>query len=888
MFERGRFKVLKNKELTKNATIVGVNVVLILLALNLLSINFAIVESSFMRIATVYLLIGVIIFNLSFKNLFNTLKRKKYEKISFNKAIAGILIMLFSFVLLIFTNNQMLWLASIPILLSGLNLTLKGVRIKRKELHLLSVASFVYAIFYILVGTIPIFWNTMQHFSLSFSSAVGALIGKTMLLGPSTSGLWILIIFFLLSCCIFFLTGLKKRLFALNIIGLVICWVIYLAIIGFVEFQENADVINLHYLLFSFCFVPTFLYLYKSKYKGEPSDVELISFKDLKAKKLVKNVAVWALVLLFISSIILTAFPGAGYTNDEDSNKNVLLYGQNMLGSWDVPEYGKYGKAASGMFGLLPYYLKDLGYNTQVVVNNRTHFLNISLPVPYENITRYVNITEYSDVIQSTTITSDLLADIDIFVVINLNTTFSPSEHEAIWNFVENGGSLLVLGDHTNIDGMTSPLNTLLEPVGISYRFDSGLPIDVHFRWEPCYHLMNHPMTYMIDEVDEIQISVGASLDISYGSFPIIQGKYGLSDIGDESNEERAFLGDYSYNPNEQIGDIILAAGAYYGSGKVVVFGDTSSFQNLAIPSSFPLVNSVFSWLSSGKTALLENTQIILSLIFLAIAFVLYLKFTKSKIRFVFFPLALCFALIITAFANPIMLGENEIKGNIIYIDTSHIERFNLKSYEDDSLSGLMVNLIRNDYLPLILKDFSTEKIENCKVLIFNAPTKTFSDGEVESIKQFMSNGGLAILSTGYDDKEASMPLLSEFGLDIDEIPLGPVPYVEQDPEVYQKDPRFASSWPILGDIISNYNVSDPEFQFEDGETYAIYSFSIADFGEYCLMTFTKHGSGGLLLISDSEYLLDQNIEALDDYWPGNIQFIYHIIDIMIDKGVIQ
>ena len=164
---------------------------------------------------------------------------------------------------------------------------------------------------------------------------------------------------------------------------------------------------------------------------------------------------------------------------------------------------------------------------------------------------------------------------------------------------------------------------------------------------------------------------------------------------------------------------IILTAGAYYGSGKVVVFGDTSSFQNLAIPSSFPIINSVFGWLSSGKTALLENTQVILSLIFLAIVFVLYMKFMKNKIRFVLFPLALCFALIITAFANPIMLGENEIQGNIVYIDSSHVERFNLKSYEDDSLSGLMVNLVRNDYLPLILKDFSTEKMDNCKIMIF-------------------------------------------------------------------------------------------------------------------------------------------------------------------------
>jgi hypothetical protein len=384
---------------------------------------------------------------------------------------------------------------------------------------------------------------------------------------------------------------------------------------------------------------------------------------------------------------------------------------------------------------------------------------------------------------------------------------------------------------------------------------------------------MNHPIGAMIDEMDGIQISVGASLDVSYGSFPILLGRYGLSDIGDETNEERAFLGDYAYNPGEQIGDIILTAGAYYGNGKVVAFGDTSSFQNLAIPSSFPVINSVFSWLSSSKTGLLESTQIILSLVFLVSAFVLFMKFGKEKIRFLYVPLTLSFALIITAFANPIMLGENEIEGNIVYIDTSHIERFNLKSYEDDSLSGLMVNLVRNDYLPLILKDFSAEKLSNCEILILNAPTKAFSDGEVESIKQFMNDGGLIILSTGFEDKDASIPLLSEFGLDVDEIPLGPVPYVEEDPETYQKDPRFVSSWPIIMDGSS--------------DTEIFYSVEIL-YQEYILMTFTSYGSGGLLLISDSEYLLDGNLESLEDYWPGNIQFLYHIINEMLNREVLQ
>lgn len=864
-------KIFRNNELLTTVFRSSLNITLILLTLNLIAINLAIVDSSIMLVATVYVLLGVIIFNLPFRKLYSAITRKNKEKTSLYKIAIGLIFILFSFILLLATKMQMLWLTSIPIIVSGLDLTLQGVKIKHKELHLLSVASFAYAIFYILMQTIPALWYSIRQFSLLFSRAIGSIVSKPLLLGPSTSGLWIVIIFAIFSCCILFLSHGKKRHFLFNITGLTVCWIVYLIILSFVDFKSKSDVLNLHYVLFIFCLIPTFIYLTKSRLKDEPLDI--LRFKDIKLKRIVKNGAVWALVLLFISSITLTVFPGANNTNTDGTKNNILFYGHNMLGSWDVPEYGRYGQIASGMFGLLPYYLNNSGYNVEIVVDNRTEFLNTTLPI-YENVTRYVNLTDYSTIIESKTITKDLLKDVDIFVIINLNTSFSTSEHEAIWNFVEEGGSLLVLGDHTDIGGMMGPLNQLLKPVGISYRFDDALPIDSDFKWIPCFQLMHHPVTYKIDSLDEIEISVGASLDINAGSFPMIIGRYGLSDEGNRLNTKKAYLGDYEYNKGEQIGDIILVAGAYYGNGRVLVFGDTSPFQNSAIISSLPFISSVFNWLSSQRTATIEYTQVVVSLILLTGAFVLYLRFKSNKIHFILFPVALCIALIISAIINPIVLGKEEIKGNLVYVDASHVERFNLEPYEDDSLTGTMFNLMRNSYLPLLLRDFSKDKIKNCDMLIFNAPTKTFSTDEVEFIKQYMYNGGLVMLSTGYQDKDASMPLLREFGLDIYDIPLGPVPYVEgNQTEEYQKQPRFVNSWPIS--IRENNN------------TEIFYSVNISD-ETYVLMTFTKYGDGGLLLIGDSEFLMDKNIESLTDYWPGNIQFLKNILDEMKTEGTLK
>lgn len=866
------FKELENRALLKEVITSGINIFLILLALNLLSINLAIVDSFFMVICTIYVLIAFIVFNLRFKKIYNIFKKdtplgKKY----FYKLLAGLILIIFSFFLLLFIKFQMLWLISIPLFISGLDLILQSIEIKRKELYLLSITSFIYTLFFMILQTIPFLGYSIKQISLFFSNSIGSLLGESMLFGPSVSGLWIVIIFVIFSFVIFVLSDRNKRYFVVSLIGLTLCWIIYLIILGLVEFETKNDFLDLHYVLFLICFIPVFIFLAKSKLKN--SNLKMPRFKSFKSRSLVKNLTVWALVLFFVSSILLTVFIYSGNTVTDESKSTVLFYSQNQLASWDIPEYGKYGRVASGMFGLLPYYLNNLGYENKILVENETDFLIRNQPIN-ENITRYVNLTNFLDIIESENLTLEILEDVDILVVINLNKSFSEEEHNIIWGFIENGGSLLVLGDHTDIDGIQDPLNNLTKPVGISYRFDSAIHLNKQQSWVPCYQLMYHPSTSKIGGLDEIDISVGASLDIAWSVNPIISGRYALSDEGNRSKPENAYLGDYEYNSGELIGDIILVAGAYYGNGKVVVFGDTSSFQNPSVSYSYKFIDSIFSWLSNDKTSTVENIQFGIALVLLICAFIL-LALSKNKISFVFIPLAVCFALIISSVVNPMIVGETRILAeNNVYIDTSHGERFNIEPYTDESLSGLMLNLMRNDYFSFILKDFSKTRIKNSEMLVFVAPTKAFSQDEVDFIKRYIHDGGIVILSTGYEDKTASMPLLEEFGLDIYDIPLGPIPYVEEDPEKYQKEPRFVDSWPIY----LPENRDDLQFT-------KFYNITILG-QEYVLMTLvrykesdTENESGGLLLIADSQFLMDKNIEALYDYWPGNIQFLKNIID---------
>jgi hypothetical protein len=840
--------------------ILCVNVICILLVLNLLSDNFGFIHSSVFHLITIYLLLGLILLNLPLQHTISALTKKNPHQI---QLILGILLCLFGFLLLIITTSQLIWVCSIPVLVSGLDLCLQAIDRKRIELHLLAVASFGYGLVYLILQAIPFLWYLYQQSSLLISHAIGMISRTPSLLGPTTSGLNILLVFLPFLISIFLITSRKtsKEIlrFSISLGGLFIIWVFYHILLNVLSYGSK-DAENLSPLFFILCLIPIFNILLRYRTKETSSEITLPKKRQL--KHYLKNGGVWAVGLLFLSTTILTVFINAGAAPSD--TQKVLFYGDHMVGTWDIPEYGKYGKDAVGMFGLWPIYLTTVDYKTEILVENKTQFLTM-MQTPNQNITLYMNLTDYTTITEIQNITSADLNRASIFVVANLNVSFSKQEQAVIWEYVREGGSLLVIGDHTNVGGIQNPLNELLTPVGIRFRFDAALPFDEKFKWLTCTHLLYQPITFPITSLDELQYGIGASLDISSSSFPIIIGTSALSDEGNQSNGDIAYLGDYEYNKGEQLGDVILVAGAYYGQGKVLVFGDTSSFQNPALPFSYQFVQSSFTWLSCKQTGTTITLQIGISMMLLLGAILVYYVFKDRTLSFALFPFLLCISLLLTASINLVLINteNNDLTGNIVSIDASHNERFTIDSFTETSVNGLILNLQRNNLIPILLREFSQRKIMASNILIINAPTKEFTPEEVTFLQSYMTTGGVVILATGYDDKDASQPLLKAFDVDIGSTPLGPVPYVESNLSLYQNEPRFVDSWPVI---------------FKQNQAISYYNFTWGDL-TFHLVVFIKLGDGGLLVISDSQYLLDKNIESIYDYWPGNILFLKYILD---------
>jgi len=229
-----------------------------------------------------------------------------------------------------------------------------------------------------------------------------------------------------------------------------------------------------------------------------------------------------------------------------------------------APNDENFGFLLSGMFSKLPVYLSLLGYS----------------------VDRW-------DPAQGD------LDGTDVLVLINLPEAFSGQEKERILDFVRVGGSLLCLGDHVAGDQIAGPFNDLLEPTGIRFNRDSACSF---CGWLPGL-LQQHPAIYADsdpwgDSVDAAAIGTGASLALTGGACPVFIGREGFSDASNPENKAGGELGDLVYRYGEDIGDLVLAAEDRLGEGSVVVFGDTSSFQNGTLAFSYNMVARTFRYLA--------------------------------------------------------------------------------------------------------------------------------------------------------------------------------------------------------------------------------------------------------------------------------------------------
>ena len=528
----------------------------------------------------------------------------------------------------------------------------------------------------------------------------------------------------------------------------------------------------------------------------------------------------WPLVWLGAASVLcfVSAPERLAPLFGHEMRPSVLLYDDGTL-NWRVPVDGQYSAANAGMFGSLGPFLQRHGCD-----------------------------------ICRATLKGGALDRANVLVIFNLMRKFTPEEKRQIWDFVGKGGSLLAVGDHTGTTEIREPFNDLLEPVNIRLNFDCAMPIQR--KWANGLRWFPHCVTARLDSEADSQIQVGASLGLGRPAVPLIIGCHGWSDAGDLQNRTNGYLGDRRFSREERLGDVVLVATARYRQGKVMVFGDTTTFQNGASGLDGNFVQLIINWLALKERQTLRFLTLLLFAL-AAAASVWSLVRARATFLSTVAGLFLCLYLAstFTGLANR-QFAQRLLKlpppGEAV-IDVSHLSRCDPELWWPDGLGGLVQNLMRKNYLPVVASQFSPELLRQSRLSFLVAPAKAFSAAEVKAYDDFVRGGGELFICVGYEDSAACRELLRRFGFRLRNLPLGLLKPDSNDAKIY-----FLNAWPVIA---------------EPGDNTVL-----CKQADYPLIVSRRYGSGRVVLIGDSAFFLNRNLEMAESFNPENIQFFKKVV----------
>lgn len=493
-------------------------------------------------------------------------------------------------------------------------------------------------------------------------------------------------------------------------------------------------------------------------------------------------------------------------------SKTIHVYNHGGF-DWEVPNLGKFGGFSSGMFGLLPYYLAHSGFTVNLIGSEELVGLRDS--------------------------------STGVLVLMNCNRTFAEQEKSAIRSFVQRGGTLLVLADHTDVFGQQRAMNPLLEEYGIKLNFDSAYHEGGSWNNRLAYipGVLGHDLSPLA-----FGIAIGCSLDTKYPAEDLLYGTRGFSDAGMRANTVGAFLGNYEYDVGEQLGDVVVAALATSGRGCVVVLGDTSGFQNLSLQESVAHFSKVLSSLGTPDPFQLP----VLFREFLILGCLAILVSGAFARRGISAQRGLLLGMVVGLMVERMLPNAKRLTGgggvDYAVIDYSHAPDVGFYDAGWNPIGGIAQQMARGGMLTFAMNEWDSELVRGARCLFLVDTQRSFCSAELMVMTKFVQEGGLVVLALGGDQED-----LQEWsGVTVSGVSMGSLPK-----EGAPLQPRFVEAHPVVG---------PPEAK------------SLYRYGDLELVLAITEGAGKIVVLGDPRFFAAKNVEGVWGTWAGNVQFIREIL----------
>jgi hypothetical protein len=216
----------------------------------------------------------------------------------------------------------------------------------------------------------------------------------------------------------------------------------------------------------------------------------------------------------------------------------------------------------------------------------------------YALVYRYLGqFYEMSRLLEGEKIDDDSLAKCDVLVIKTPTERYTSAEADAVVRFVERGGGLLLVGDHTNYERSATIMNDMTRPMGFIFRDDllfgfGNSPYDESY----CPPIVPHPIVQYFPRLD---FAVSCSIDPGTSRGRAALSNTGLWSMGADYHSSN-FHPVPQHCPEMRYGAFIQVWAAWHGQGRAAAFTDSTIFSNFCLfqPGKAEMMLGMIEWLN--------------------------------------------------------------------------------------------------------------------------------------------------------------------------------------------------------------------------------------------------------------------------------------------------
>ena len=429
------------------------------------------------------------------------------------------------------------------------------------------------------------------------------------------------------------------------------------------------------------------------------------------------------------------------------------------------------GRAKQGRV-LLEEYYSDWSKSTKPIDEE---WYNSASTYYYYTLRIYLNAFYEMDVNEQPLENVDL-DKYDVLVIKIPTKPYSGEVIKKIVSYVRKGGGLWVIGDHTNVFGSSTYLNSLLKPFGIKLCYDA-IYQNVHGSFNRMHkgNLVEHPI---IHKVPVFLYATPCSIQVSNPAIRIADA--GLTTKSYSLNYGKDnFFPDTKPDLNIIFGSNTLLAAGDFGKGRIAVFSDSTVFSNffIMLPGKIEMALSVISWLNHYQAPFYLKVFLLLVILALCLGFIsLYGRINNGQ-RYLFWPLLI--AVFFLAFAIPLVNLLNRISFHIpqektVLTKVGYIGEYSsiylpFAAWQVNPENDLNTFYIWGQRVGVYSRYYTdlTRALKETKTVFIILPRKKFNKPDLEKIDAFLHKGGKVFVMDDGGTGSSANSLLEKYGISL-------------------------------------------------------------------------------------------------------------------------